>query len=110
MYMEQRTTIQVSDALRRNLRALAAARDKNYQELLQDMITVFKELDPNQTIISIPSKLAHKVEDNIKGTDMRSLSEYTTFILRTILSEDSPASSTDLSIIQKRLAQLGYLK
>ena len=110
MYMDQRTTIQVSDSLRRDLRTLAASRDKNYQELLQDMITVFKELDPGQTIISIPAKLTQKVESHIQDTDMRSVSEYTTFVLRTILSEDSTDTNTDLSKIQKRLRQLGYLQ
>ena len=67
--MENRTTIQVSEDLRKELRVLASKRDVSYQDLLKDMISIFKELDKEKTIISIPKKLSEKVEEKIVETD-----------------------------------------
>ena len=107
--MENRTTIQLSEKLRQELRVLAAKRDISYQELLSDMITVFKELDREKTIISIPRRLATKVDEKIKGTDISSTSEYVTFLLRMVLSEDAKLESKDEERIKQRLKKLGYL-
>ena len=107
--MENRTTIQLSESLRQELRVLAAKRDISYQELLSDMVSVFKELDREKTIISIPKKLANKIEENIKDTDMRSDSEYVTFILRMILSEEGKVDESDAEKIKDKLKNLGYL-
>ena len=63
--MEDRTTIQVSEKLRKELRILASKRDISYQELLNDMISVFKELDRENTIVSVPTKLAEKINEKI---------------------------------------------
>jgi len=109
--MEERTTIQISEKLRKELRILSSKRNVSYQELLQDMIKVFKELDKERTVISIPKRLAKKIEDNIKNTDMSSISEYVTFILRSILSEDLKIneSEKERKIIINKLKSLGYL-
>ncbi|UCD03742.1 MAG: hypothetical protein JSW73_04350 [Candidatus Woesearchaeota archaeon] len=107
--MKNRTTIQVSENLRKELRILASNRDISYQELLSDMISVFKELDREKTIVSIPSKLSNKLKDKIKDTDISSVSEYVTFMLRLILSEDVKLSESDEIKIKKRLENLGYL-
>jgi len=108
--MEDRTTIQVSEKLRKELRVLASKRDLSYQELLSDMITVFKELDKEKTIISIPAGIANKIKEQIKHTDLSSASEYITFVLRLILSEqEKPFSSKDEKKIKARLRKLGYL-
>lgn len=108
--MENRTTIQVSEKLRQELKILASKRDISYQELLSDMISVFKELDREKTIISIPTKLAKKVEEKIIGTDIKSASEYVTFLLRLILSEESEVySDIDDKKVRERLKRLGYL-
>ena len=77
--MEDRTTIQVSEKLRKELRMLAAKRDLSYQELLSDMISVFKELDKEKTIVSIPGGLAEKIKTQVKETDISSISEYIAF-------------------------------
>ncbi len=105
--MENRTTIQLSENLRQELRVLAAKRDKSYQELLRDMIDVFNELDEKKTIVSIPSKLAEKIKENIRKTDIQSVSEYITFLLRMILAED--AKVEDETKIKEKLKKLGYL-
>jgi len=107
--MENRTTIQLSESLRQELRILAAKRDISYQELLSDMVSVFKELDREKTIISIPKKLASRIEEKIKNTDMKSDSEYVTFILRMILAEDEEFESPDEKKIREKLERLGYL-
>ena len=108
--MDNRTTIQVSENLRKKLRTLAAKRDLSYQELLSDMITVFGELDKEKTIVSIPTGLAGKIKNQIKETDLSSVSEYITFILRLILSEKEDSfSSKDEKKIKARLKKLGYL-
>ncbi len=107
--MDNRTTIQVSENLRKELRELASKRDISYQELLDDMISVFKELDREKTVVSIPKKLSEKIRTNIKGTDIKSVSEYTTFILRMILAEKSDTKTNDADEIKKKLKSLGYL-
>jgi len=108
--MENRTTIQVSEKLRKELRMLAAKRDLSYQELLSDMISVFKELDKEKTIVSIPSGIAEKIKKQIKETGLSSLSEYITFILRLVLSEkEKPLSARDEKKIKAKLKKLGYL-
>lgn len=109
MYMQNRTTIQLSENLRKELRQLAAKRDVNYQELLKDMISVFKELDREKTIVSIPKKLAEKIKKNIKETDISSVSEYITFILRMILAENTSIKKTDETKVKQKLKNLGYL-
>ena len=108
--MKNRTTIQVSESLRKKLRMLAAKRDLSYQELLSDMITVFGELDKEKTIVSIPTGLAEKIKNHIKETDISSASEYVTFVLRLILSEkeDSFISKNEKKI-KSRLKKLGYI-
>lgn len=108
--MENRTTIQVSEDLRKKLRVLASKRDISYQKLLSDMISVFEELDKEKTIISIPGKLADNLHNTIKDTDFKTISEYITFIIRLILYENSEKSKeADLTNIKKRLKSLGYL-
>ena len=108
--MENRTTIQVSDGLRRKLRILAAKRDISYQKLLSDMISVFEELDKEKTIISIPGKLADNLHNTIKNTDFKTISEYVTFIIRLVLYENPEKSKeADLTNIKKKLKSLGYL-
>ncbi len=107
--MENRTTIQVSDELRKKLRVLASKRDISYQKLLSDMISVFEELEKDKTIISIPTKLSETVKETIKQTDFRSISEYVTFIMRLILYENAETSKQDIKHIKKKLKSLGYL-
>lgn len=110
--MENRTTIQVSEDLRKQLKVLAARRDISYQELLQDMISVFKELDREKTIISIPALLADKISEKTKKTDFASVSDYTTFVLRQMLMESADKekiSASDEERIKDKLRKLGYL-
>lgn len=110
--MEERTTIQLSAKLRKELRILASKRDISYQDLLKDMINVFKELDREKTIISIPNKLSKKIEDKIKSTDIKSVSEYVTFLLRLVLAEykdKTKMSEKEGEVLKNRLKSLGYL-
>ncbi len=108
--MQDRTTIQISENLRKELRMLAAKRDRSYQELLSDMTSVFKELDKEKTIVSIPKGIAKKIKKQIRSTDISSVSEYITFILRLILAEKDKALKTgEEKKIRQRLKKLGYL-
>lgn len=108
--MENRTTIQISEELRQELKVLAAKRDISYQKLLSDMISVFKELDRSKTILSIPRNLAEKVELKVKNTSFNSNSEYITFILRLVMSEDNNINEDfDETQIKERLKKLGYI-
>jgi Arc/MetJ-type ribon-helix-helix transcriptional regulator len=107
--MENRTTIQVSEELRKKLRVIAARRDISYQELLSDMISVFDELEKDKTIISIPAKLSETIKEKIKDTDFRNVSEYVTFILRLLLYEKAEISmEKNTEKIKNRLKKLGY--
>jgi len=107
--MQNRTTIQLSNTLRKQLRELAAKRDANYQELLEDMIEVFNELDKDKTIISLPKKLTNKVKDKIKETDFSTISEYTAFLLRLMLYEEAKKEKVDEKEIKQKLEKLGYI-
>lgn len=107
--MENRTTIQLSTDLRKKLKILASKRDISYQELLSDMISVFRELNKENTIISIPKKLAAKIKTNLKDTDFNSISEYTTFLLRLMLYEKAEKEKINERIIKQKLKALGYI-
>jgi len=108
--MQSRTTIQLSTELRQELRTLAARRDVSYQELLSDMVSVFKELDREKTVISIPRGLARRIEDSIQDTDFTSVSEYVTFVLRTVLMESGGKASLDNEeVVREKLRALGYI-
>ena len=110
--MQDRTTIQLSGDLRKQLKILASKRDISYQELLQDMISIFQELDKEKTIISIPSLLSQKIKNQITNTDFNSVSEYTTFILRQILmktEEGMKLTEKDEEKIKYQLKKIGYL-
>ncbi|MDD5086389.1 MAG: hypothetical protein PHV16_01425 [Candidatus Nanoarchaeia archaeon] len=107
--MENRTTIQVSEDLRKKLRIIASKRDISYQKLLSDMISVFEELDKDKTIISIPTKLSDKIKEKIKDTDFKNVSEYVTFILRILLYEKADISrEKNTNKIKNKLKELGY--
>jgi predicted transcriptional regulator len=107
--MDNRTTIQVSDNVRKELKILASRRDVSYEILLKDMIDVFKELDRNKTVVSIPTPLAEK----LKGKDgFSSVGDYCSFVLRLALSEQAEKeelTKTDEQKIKRKLKALGYL-
>ena len=107
--MQNRTTIQVENNLRKELKLLSAKRDITYQDLLKDMISIFSELDKDKTIISIPNKLAEKMKDKIESTDFNSISEYVTFILRLLLYEEAKSEKINEKKIKSRLKELGYI-
>jgi vacuolar-type H+-ATPase subunit E/Vma4 len=106
-----RTTIQVSEDLRKKLRILASVRDVSYEQLLEEMIDVFKEIDKSKTVVSIPKKLADRVSTLQKNTDFESSSAYITHILREIIGHagDGKMTKEDEGQIKKRLKYLGYI-
>lgn len=106
-----RTTIQISEDLRKKLKILASVRDVSYEQLLEEMIDVFKEIDKSKTVISIPKKLADKISVQQKNTDFSSTSEYITHLLREIIGQTGDAIITkeDEEQIKKRLKSLGYI-
>jgi predicted DNA binding CopG/RHH family protein len=107
MALTNRTTIQITEEIRQELKELAAARDISYQELLHEMINVFKDVDKEKTLVSIPNRLAKKIQDNLQKTDMYSLSEYITFTLRMALAEG--LSEDESNKIREKLKKLQYL-
>ena len=73
------------------------------------MVDVFNELDKDKNIISIPRQLSDKVKGKIKDTDFKTISEYTTFMLRLMLYEDTKREKIDEKKIKQRLKALGYI-
>ena len=69
----------------------------------------------NITTVSIPTVLADKVKERIKGTGFNSVSSYVTYVLRQIFStsEDSKEqgafSEETERKVKARLRSLGYL-
>ena len=66
------------------------------------------------TTISIPTPLANKIKKRIEGTGFTSLSSYTTYVLRKVISgreeETQDAfSKEDEKRVKDRLRALGYL-
>jgi len=64
------------------------------------------------TTISIPTPLAKKIKERIKGTGFTSVSEYVTYVLREILvekEEEEPFTKEDEERIKARLKALGYI-
>ena len=91
------------------MRILASKHDISYQDLLKDMILVFKELDATKSIISIPLRLSDKVKEKIKDTDINTVSEYVAFLLRMILADETEITRLDEENIKRKLKSLGYL-
>ncbi len=69
----------------------------------------------NYTTVSIPQELADKIKKRIAGTGFRSMSEYTTYVLRQIISsaeiqkENKAFTKEDKKEIERRLKYLGYV-
>jgi len=66
------------------------------------------------TTISIPTPLAEKIKNRIKGTGFTSLSSYVTYVLREVLAgieeeSDDAFSKEDEERVKDRLRALGYL-
>ena len=66
------------------------------------------------TTISIPTQLAEKIKKRIEGTGFHSLSSYTTYVLREVMSgieeeEGEVFSKDDEEKVKERLRALGYL-
>lgn len=63
--------------------------------------------------IKIPKKLLGKIEERIKGTEFKSVDEYTTFVLEEVVKdEEEPEevfSKEDEQKVKERLRALGYL-
>ncbi len=67
--MRSRTTIQVSENLRKELRRLSARQDLSYEEQLWAMVELFQELEPGRTLVSIPTDLANRLSEVVAETD-----------------------------------------
>ncbi len=70
-------------------------------------------MEKELTTVSIPTSLYKKIEEAIKGTEIPSVSDYVTRVLREKLSQEKPAeevfSKEDEEKIKERLKALGYL-
>ena len=64
--------------------------------------------------IKIPKSLLKKIEERIRGTEFKSVEEYTTFVLEEVIKEDVEEaeevfSEEDEKKVKERLRALGYL-
>ncbi len=70
-------------------------------------------MEKELTTVSIPTSLYKKIEEAIKGTEIPSVSDYVTRVLREKLAQEKPAeevfSKEDEEKIKERLKALGYL-
>ncbi len=66
----------------------------------------------DETIIKIPKSLYKKIEEKLKDTEFKSVSEYATHLLREALEgmEEEPVfSKEEEEKVKERLRALGYL-
>jgi len=66
----------------------------------------------DETIIRIPKSLYKKIEERLKDTEFKSVSEYATHLLREALEgmEEEPVfSKEEEEKVKERLRALGYL-
>ena len=68
------------------------------------------------TSVSIPTSLYKKIEERVKVTEFKSVSDYVTFVLREVLrdiednkEEKQGLTKEDEERVKKRLRALGYL-
>lgn len=70
-------------------------------------------MEKELTKVSIPKSLFKKIEKKIKGTQVRSVSDYITKVLRENLTKEGKAqeslSKEDEEKVKERLKALGYL-
>lgn len=63
--------------------------------------------------VAIPASLYKKIEEKIKGSEFKSVSDYVTKVLRENLSKEESAQGTmskeDEEKVKERLRALGYL-
>lgn len=71
-----------------------------------------KNMDNELMAVSIPASLYRKVEEAIKGSNISSVAEYVTKVLREKLSKESPDegfTKEDEEKVKERLKALGYI-
>lgn len=77
-------------------------------------MNIKKTSEEKFTNVSIPTSLFKKIKERIEGTEFKSVSDYLTYILEEILTENDeekePFSREDEEKIKARLKALGYLE
>jgi len=58
----------------------------------------------------IPMSLFEKIKERLKGTGSYSVSDYVTYVLKEVLSEEEVFSKEDEEKIKARLKALGYIE
>ncbi len=64
------------------------------------------------TTVSIPKRLFEKIEQRIKGMEFPSVSDYITYVLKEVVSEEeepAPFTKEEEEKVKERLRALGYL-
>jgi Arc/MetJ-type ribon-helix-helix transcriptional regulator len=64
--------------------------------------------------VEIPSNLYKKIEEKIKGSEFKSVSDYVTFVLRELIAAEAEQGAQELSgeeeaKVKDRLRSLGYM-
>jgi Arc/MetJ-type ribon-helix-helix transcriptional regulator len=71
-------------------------------------------MDKEYGLIKIPKEIIRKIEERIKGTEFKSVDEYTTFVLKEVIKDNDENeevfSEEDEQKVKERLKALGYLE
>ena len=65
------------------------------------------------TNVPIPTSLFEKIKERIEGTEFKSVSDYLTYVIKEILTEnddEESVSEKDEKLIKERLRALGYIE
>jgi hypothetical protein len=72
------------------------------------------KMDKEYGLIKIPKEIIRKIEERIKGTEFKSVDEYTTFVLKEVIKDNDENeevfSEEDEQKVKERLKALGYLE
>ena len=114
--VDEKTTIQITEDLRKRLKILSSYEDNSYNEMLEELIRLYElneKAPKGQICINIPVELNKKIEKMINKTGFTSVSDYTTFLLRMIIMDKEKKGKAwekgDKEKIMERLRALGYV-
>jgi|TARA_B100001971_G_C18007844_1_gene440767 Arc/MetJ-type ribon-helix-helix transcriptional regulator len=68
-----------------------------------------EEMREDPIAIPVPAPLVRKIENRIKGTNFKSVSNYLEYLLTEILADEAGEETEDLNTAKDDLKEMGYI-